>query len=453
MPQLEQATTVLCEPTVRAFLSRELYHYVDRARFDGLEMPPGVAVDEMWELLCAVRGVVGTRVLSELSDIGGRGELWFVRTPEMVTALAGVAGLSSETSHVALVLDTQPERVLRSRPFVDELCAVLRRDGLEVGPEEVSGLVRGDRAPDGPVDALLCNALSILGDIVSHAHAGAAADIAEALGVGPVRDKSDASDALRAMYRRLDEGVGPCACAGPRRLEMPYFRSGCSSDAVLASVVDLYLTCGERDIDPLVAFVSNADVFWEYAPFERWNGMMELLVRVAFFAHIGHLGVAFGPFCDLALRWERGEMAPGEAPYRIEETGLECSLGVDVTLFYTQKIRLLARSVRLLDAVLADEERRSARLKGAVSCDARLNHRQRDLIARLVENPTLETDARSHAACYGVSAMTARTDLQKLVEFDYLYRRAPDRADKAAVYAACPDLPAKLARLRRVAER
>ena len=249
------------------------------------------------------------------------------------------------------------------------------------------------------------------------------------------------------MFALLDAGVGPCECAGRRQLTMPLFRASCSSEAVLASIADLFLSCESKGVDPLVAFVSNADALWEYAPFPRWNGVMELIVRAAYFAHIGKLGVAFGPFCSLALHWERGELPCTDAPCRIEDTGLKYELGVDVTLFYAQKVRLLARGVSELDAVLTAEEHRVERLREASTLDARLNHRQRALLADLVESTETEVDVRAHAACHDVSIATARTDLQKLVEFNYLYRRCPGHSDKAMTFAACPDLPAKLARL------
>ena len=444
--ELCPALDVLRNGDVRAFLSRELYHYVDRGTFDKLEMPAGCRRDEMWELLGAVRNIVGVHLLSDLSNVLDYGELWYVCTPEMSEALAS-AGLSGEVSHIARVLASQPERVLGSSTFIEELRAVLRRDGVEVDRDAIADLVRGNRTPDNPVDTLLHNAIAMLKRLVRCPSPASRANVAQALGVSPVENASDAVRALRELFALLDAGVGPYDCAGRRKLAMPLFRSACSSDTVLASVADMYLNYADKGVDPLVAYVSNADALWEYAPFPRWNGMMELLVRVAFFASIDRIGVAFGPFCNLALRWERGELPAAEAPCRIEETALKYTLGVDVTQFYTQKVRLLAKSVRRLDAALTAEEQRSERLREAAAFDARLNHRQRDLLAELVENPEAEVDARTHASRHDVSLVTARNDLQKLVDFDYLYRRCADHTDKTTVFAACPDLPAKLARL------
>lgn len=443
--ELCPALDVLYDEGVRAFLSRELYRYVDREAFDKLEMPAGCGYDEMWELLGAVRNVVGVHLLSDLSNVIDYGELWYVCTPEMSEALAGIAGLSSEVSHVARVLARQPERVFGSGTFVEELCAVLRRDGMEVDRDVVANIVCGNRAPDGPVDMLLHNAIAILKRLVDCSNPMERADVAETFGMSPIEGVPTAVRSLHELFDLLDAGVGPCDCAGRRKLAMPLFRSACSSETVLASVADMYLNWADKGVDPLVAYVSNADALWEYAPFPRWNSMMELLVRAAFFAYIGRLGVAFSPFCSLALRWERGELSAEDAPCRIEETALKCGLGVDVTLFYAQKVRLLARGVRELDAVLTAEERRNVRLREAAALDARLNHRQRDVLAEFVENPEAEVDVRAHAAHHDVSLVTARNDLQKLVEFDYLYRRCAGNAGKTTVFSACPDLPAKLA--------
>ena len=451
--QLGQTIATMQGAGVRAFLARELYHYVDRAKFDELDMPEGCSADDLWELLGVVRNVMGVRVLSELSAGLDGGELWYVRTPEMTEALADVVGLSSETSHIARELACRPERVFALDPFIDELRAALSRDGLDADRDAVSGLVRGNRAPDSPADVLLCNALGILRDLVRCANPDACTSVARALGVSPVRDEFDAVCALRELFARLDAGVGPCACAGRRKLAMPLFRPECPGDTVLAHVVSVFMRCENRGADPLVAFVSNSDVLWQYAPFERWNGMMELVIRAAFFAHMGMPGVAFAPFCNLALRWENGELPEDEAPCRIEETQLRYALGVDVTQFYAQKVRLLARGVRELDAALTNQEKRLARLLEAPARDARLNHRQRELLVRLVENPSLQVGVRAHAEHHGVSVATARADLQKLAEFDYVYRRCPERADRAVAFAACPDLPAKLARLLRENER
>ena len=83
--ELCPALDVLYDEGVRAFLSRELYRYVDREAFDKLEMPAGCGYDEMWELLGAVRNVVGVHLLSDLSNVIDYGELWYVCTPERRT--------------------------------------------------------------------------------------------------------------------------------------------------------------------------------------------------------------------------------------------------------------------------------------------------------------------------------------------------------------------------------
>ena len=80
----------------------------------------------------------------------------------------------------------------------------------------------------------------------------------------------------------------------------------------------------------------------------------------------------------------------------------------------------------------------------AVEKDPRLNHRQRAVLMGMIDDPSMRLDAKAHQANHAVALMTARTDLKKLVEYDYLYR---SESGGRTIFRACPDIAVKLSRL------
>jgi Fic family protein len=77
-----------------------------------------------------------------------------------------------------------------------------------------------------------------------------------------------------------------------------------------------------------------------------------------------------------------------------------------------------------------------------VETDPRLNHRQREVVARLVRNPALRLTIQDHKGRENIAYDTARADLLDLEEWGYLtrvaargkqfqFQRGPGLADRA----------------------
>jgi hypothetical protein len=420
---------LLRDDDLRGFLSRELFHELDRAAFEGVDLPEGIDAGLAWESLNGARRLLGTRVVSALTN-PSYASVWFVETPEMCRALAGLEGAAGEGSSLCAALRRHRRSLAATRPLVDEVASALQRDGVRCDPDSLRALLAGNRAPSSAQDRLVANLLGILGDLDHDSRAGL-----------DVRRMSGIEDRLRQGVEG-PLGVSPTATARP---QMPYYLEDADAASVVRAMEEVYLPRSPRRMDPIVTAVSCSDLVWEYRPFGDVSGLMELALRATFLFEAGLPALAICPFGDLNLRWERGELSEGDAPFDIQRTGFESSFGVDVTAFYLQKVRLMERALARLGDVVDGMERQGARLRRAIDVDPRLNHRQRALLARLVDEPDMTVTVRSYEGEAGVSTVTARTDLQKLVELDYLYRRADARE---GCFGACPDLALKLEALR-----
>lgn len=397
---------------------------IDRATFNGLSLPEGADPDELWEIVNGIRKMEGRPLSSQFTQPMRPGEeSWVNETLAMGTALARIAQQTSVRSLAGKFFGGSQTQGLYLRPFVEEVAAALARDGYPIDVESLSLLIRGLRAPESDAERLILNACALV----------------------LKRDELAAEPLTVAAAWRIREALftdAPVLSEAPlERLQMPNYRSDLTRDEILQSLEDRWAAAEAGTLHPVMAMISNADVIWQFRPFGEASALMELLLRVVFAARVLLPGLSFCPYGALCLKWERGELSRNVAPHPMNEQGFSSGFGRDVTFYFAQTIRFVEAGVAQLTELAEAAESRNGRLKRLVEEDWRLNYRQIDALRFFVENPDGSTDVRTYSENCGISLVTARADLQKLVDFDYLYRRE----EKGRVrYFACPDLALKI---------
>ncbi len=426
---------MICEESVVAFFqdegvlgffSEQVLRYVPRREFDALNLPAGLSREGAWEVLCGMRKVLGTPIRSILSRADGR-DVWFNVTPTMSASLSRIAELTREASPLTRSLVRRADRGLSLQPAEEEVVSALARCGVGIDLASYDALLRGHRPVDDGCDVLAMNLVSVLRDLPA------------------LSSRELDLHFIEEIYAKLKSGAeAPEGDRGVARVHMPYYRQDATRSEVLSELERMYAMHRDGSIPAIVAGISASDAIWQYAPFGCWSGAVELALRAVFFTKVGCPGLAFCPFSGSNGEWESGVASASLDGYAINETGFESPLGVDATVFYSHKIDILEEGLeRMLEAVSAASRRRDS-LEGAVERDPRLNHRQRAVLVDMLDDPSMSLDAKAHQANQGVSLMTARTDLKKLAEFDYLYR---SESDGRMVFRACPDVAVKLSRL------
>lgn len=92
----------------------------------------------------------------------------------------------------------------------------------------------------------------------------------------------------------------------------------------------------------------------------------------------------------------------------------------DITYFLVYKTRIVSRARELLGEYISKKQKDMASARKFFSSDARLNHRQRELINRFVRSPYVEITIQEHQGNHGIAYGTARSDLLDLAEWGYV---------------------------------
>ncbi len=122
--------------------------------------------------------------------------------------------------------------------------------------------------------------------------------------------------------------------------------------------------------------------------------------------------------------------------------------GADLTYFIIDQLETIATALKELKSYLQAKSREIADVELAIEASAlhkRLNHRQLQLINDMARNPELRFTITAHEKEARVSRLTARKDLEGLVELGLASKR---RAGRHAEYRAAPALPSRIAATR-----
>ena len=118
--------------------------------------------------------------------------------------------------------------------------------------------------------------------------------------------------------------------------------------------------------------------------------------------------------------------------------------GNDLTYFIVHQIDVILRALDALDEYVGTKTEQVRQVERMLRRSSDLNHRQLALLAHALRHPGAEYTTRSHRTSHAVAYATARADLFRLAELEWLERRRVGRRDN--VFRAPPDLAARIRR-------
>ena len=311
---LESALALLHDAELMEFVQEHQHNYLYRADFMKEPMPGDADPALMWELVSFVRRMAGRPTVRELnkSQPIGRQCFW-TATPEMIAGLNDIVSRSNPSAQLTQSLARLSTRPAIQQLALEELEAAGYRDGVDVEHEELREIVCDKRAPETPEERLFANARELIEEI-------------EELASEPFN-----VELIAYMHERLaldTKGlrVEPRPSPAPKTsVPSP------PSDQLLESIV---AGCENPCLwgpHPLFGALINADTIWVTPAFERFNGLMELLIRWRSYYAIGVPALRFVPLSKMRLDWERRLVGPPDAPMRYGEALVVSSFGVDST--------------------------------------------------------------------------------------------------------------------------
>ncbi|MEC4273473.1 hypothetical protein VJ923_09920, partial [Adlercreutzia sp. R25] len=214
----------------------------------------------------------------------------------------------------------------------------------------------------------------------------------------------------------LSESAGRAAAAAPPS-SMPEAFVQCEvSFEELARVAGRE---GQWGVHPLPGIIMNAGILWNSKTIGPANAFLEVALRRRALKRIGLPVLACVPLSSLRLSWERGSAPELLEPFRYGEAFLVSEFGLDCTPYLIQMLAMMEHYVDKLEGEVRAIAAADAARREAVSRDARLSHRQKDLLSTLIADPDARVDVGAYRERFDCAVSTARDDLNRLVDLRY----------------------------------
>jgi Fic family protein len=169
-------------------------------------------------------------------------------------------------------------------------------------------------------------------------------------------------------------------------------------------------------------------------PFVDGNGRM---ARALFYWQMLRSGYDTAQYLSIS-----GPIETSRRSYYLAFAHTETDHG-DLTYFVLHQLKVLRRATNDLREHLRERSQRLKQLADAVSTAETLNHRQQNALVLSIRNPHIGVTVHGHKNAHAVTYITARKDLQELVEQGYLRRVRAGRSDR---YFPTESLASRLSR-------
>lgn len=406
---------IIHAPEVTDFVDRRIDQLTSWEEFCQLPMPLNLPPKTLWELLAFIRKSCGLRV-----NLPGDSEpSWCYVSQETSSILAGLSYRTRQSGMLSTRLALYESRRLYIPSCLEELATALIRDGFRPDHDAIRGIVTGEREPSTAVEKIIGNTVRLRGELQMYT------------------DWDDEAAVCEEFLERIDDGVENLEYRPRRRPCPPDLAYAYSRIATPSTLRDWVTESWGTGVHPILNVLRRSDCIWEFLPFGRWNGIMELLLRELAFIKMGNPALRFAPVSMLMMEWENDSPALGDLPFRYGHAYLRSEFGIDGSPYYTQMLRFLDLAVTSLENLVEDEVSSCETIRMAIRRDHRLNHRQQQLLEHLIEHPRDSIDVTAYEHLYDVVITTARYDLQRLVDLGFLRY---GKLGKKQVFTAMPDL-------------
>lgn len=403
--QDEMIRRLLAESNRRCVLHRELASF-----------PPSsvLHVDEAWSLVREIRRHMSI-TMPVPSPAGHR--LWYFTDLRMSRYLQTIDRYCRPESPLHQVLISRQNSPFIVRSEIEEAIAASKLDGLDLPYENAASMLHLDRAPRSASERLLWNAYR------------ASRDIEQMTG------EPFSPGLLLELYRRLNDRVDRASLVRSQP------RLGLVGQSVRQALNqctnrNLELICsyandavGDDDEHPAIRATSVRGSINRWQPLPDWNGNVASLAFRLYCLKKGYPVLSHIPLSRAVLEWEEGIIAPPDVIVdRLPTPEVDGQGFEDHSVIITLVLQLIDLKLRALQTSVAEKKRKDEELIASLQADFSLNHRQRSILSRAVDDPTSRFSIRYHRALYGISYATARSDLLDMTDKGLLQCELRDRA-------------------------
>lgn len=379
-----------------------------KPEFSRMRMPQGYTVDETWEILTEIRKQTAYRFpfksFSYSSKTGVPLDSWYTVNKQTAGVFTEIEVLVGRISRDINPLLPHLDRHVLADFLAADLFAASIRDGLGVPIESIKALVLGQAEPSSPQERLIKNAIDLLVELKEARPRTLSPwfidDCGERIEYG-CRDLDYRPRKRASYYERMDWELTPNAipniiCDIANQTDGGDFQSQISNLVYLSSLV------------------------WDFMPFPRWNGMLEVVVRRIAYAKRGFAVLGSVPFSNLILEWENGTADEDLVPCAFTEADVDKATGYDASALLHGHCNLILHSLKGICDVLEEESVATDTLSRIIEQHPFLNHRQKQALTAALQNPQAPLVIKEYKESNGIAYATARSDLLQLKELGLL---------------------------------
>ena len=426
--ELRNLLQLLREPTLSTLAEDSVRDYVDWDQLASRPLPPGLDIEETWELLGLIRRFGATTF--PIPTLDAR-TFWYNTPSESTRCLHYIKHHCRTGSALHRTIQQRAGQRFLIRSRIQEAVATCQLDGVNVTYSSAGRALREGRAPRTPAERLVLNSYQMLRELDSGT------------------PEPFTPDLVRGLYERVTHGVDVSQIArGPRRsnlagtLSPDQVRGHGQERDILQEICDYAngITGDPSEPSAIKSYlILSAMGYWRPLPdFNETVGrhMLRLFALRRDYPVLGYLSTSL-----TMTKWFDGSLRPGVVRFATLERRPVVAGSIDGTQDVLTHLQLTTAAIGGLIGYIARTKREDAALQVALDSQELLNYRQRSVLARALAKPDTEFRIRSHQTSHRVVYQTARTDLLTLVDHGYLRK---ETRGKAFVFVPTSDLPERL---------
>lgn len=419
---------LLRQPVFAALAKETVRDYADWDQLAERALPPGLSLNETWELLGTIRkfGAIET----PLSTTDGR-SFWYSLNRESRWRLQFIKKHCNADSIIHRVVQEREGHRFLVHSRVLEAFAVCQLGGVVVDRDRATTMLHERLTPQTDTDRLVLNSYEMMNE------------------VDTFTSQQFSPELIRSLYDRVSFGVDldnvprmgrRTNLAGTISPESAGGRRGTRD--ILQEICDYAnLVTGEPTEPATIKgyMILSAMGYWQ--PLPDLNEIVARQMLRIFSVKRGYPVLSYLPSSLWMLEWINGELKPGTTRFSNLERRTVIPGEIDGSEDILTHLEITTAAVSELLAYINRTQAAEEGLRSALDSDDRLNYRQRAVLSMALMHPDSEFRISSHQTEHRTVYQTARTDLLDLAEKGYLVKT---RRGKAFVFVPDPNLPAKL---------
>lgn len=397
---LRSVLSLLKDPRFCALRKTADERPLTRAEFGSLPMPEGVAPDQAWEVLNALR----RHTAVELPYADGKGRRgWYYLTRSILDDLDAINRHCHEGSWLDSAIRSHNTTYFLVEAHIGEARAVIQEDGLSVGYEKAREVLLSEREPESREESLLLNGHRAIWELDRYL------------------DVPCTPRLIAELNERVMKGVGPQPSPSAVQESELWKGKGLDADSTL-ELVSKIVNEGENDRreHPLLRGMAVHHLFMSNLPLPDWNAATCSLVMKLMFKRLHLPALASVPVMKLLNDWKRGIVGPPHVMASIRDAETLVDGEVDYTVYVGVLSQLTREGVEGIEEELRRAAGRDEAFSSLLHDDLQINHRQRQVLQIALKNPETVFEIEAHRRACRVAYATARADLVKLADLGFL---------------------------------